>query len=105
MGCNCTTNEKTEKKDDAILGEVNSIFAKYDLDKDEKLSFNEAKPYIIHFQEEVLGLEAEMATRNDLITEMFTEIDTQGDNYIAKDALYNHLNRYIKNATLVLESQ
>ena len=40
-----------------------------------------------------------------MITEMFTEIDTNRDNFIVKDELYNHLNRYIKSATLVLGSK
>ena len=41
-------------------------------------------------------MDKDLASRYDAITETFIEIDTDRDNYIVKEEMYNHLNRYNK---------
>ena len=102
MGCTCAG--ETTVFDESISREVDYLFQKYDQDLDNKLSLSEAKPYIILINQKVHNLDEESAKRDDIVRELFKEINTYGDNYISKSEMYNHLNRCAKLHDLRLES-
>ena len=43
------------------------------------------------------------ASRDDVVRDLFKEINTDGDNFISKDEMYNHINRYQRKYHLPLE--
>ena len=103
MGCTCS-GDKQMTLDESLKREVDYLFQKYDQDLDNKLSLSEAKPYIIAINQKVHNLDEESAKRDDVVRELFNEIDTDRDNFISRDEMYNHLNRYKKQHDLRLES-
>ena len=93
MGCSCS-GDKPTSFDMAILEEVEFLMVRYDKDRDDRLSYAEARPYMIKLNREVHKYSEAESERDDLIMEMFKEIDADGDNHISRDELYSHIVRY-----------
>ena len=93
MGCSCS-GDKPTTFDMAILEEVEFLMVRYDKDRDDRLSYEEARPYMIKLNREVHKHSEAESERDELIKEMFKEIDADGDNYISRDELYSHIVRY-----------
>ena len=93
MGCSCS-GDQPKTVDSTILEEVEFLMVRYDKDKDDKLSFIEAQPYMVWLNQIVHKYDEIESERDDLVKEMFKEIDTDRDNFISRDELYNHIARY-----------
>ena len=93
MGCSCS-GDQPQTVDTTILEEVEFLMVRYDKDRDDKLSFIEAQPYMVWLNQIVHKYDEIESERDDLVNEMFKEIDTDRDNFISRDELYNHIARY-----------
>ena len=76
--------------DDTLNAMVEQIWAKYDLDGDEKLNFIEAKPYIKNYCTDEMEMEN---TGNELIEETWNEIDENSNGFVTKEDMLNFLKR------------
>ena len=93
MGCSCH-RESQVTYDTGILEEVEFIMVRHDRDRDGKLSFEEARPYIVGLNQDVHNYSVADSEREDLVRELFREIDVDLDNYISREELYQHVVRY-----------
>ena len=76
--------------DTALNAMVEQIFAKYDLDGDNKLVLNEAKPYVKKFVQAEFEMED---VGEDFIQETYAEIDESSAGYITRETMLAHLKR------------
>ena len=54
-----------------VITAVNQVFAKYDLDKDDTLSQEEALPFIRNFAQVVIGMEPKVAFDQNVILGLY----------------------------------
>ena len=72
---------------DFIWQKVDAAFAKYDTNKDGRLSMDEAREFI----EQRCKFEFGKEPSEEEIAQTFKKIDTNKDNYISREELYNAL--------------
>ena len=89
--------------DHPCWAKVDAVWSEYGLTKDQKLSTEQAKDYVMKYAKQELGMTTKVvASSEELLKDIFNDIDVDKDGQFSRDEMFEHLK---KNRELEFERQ